>query len=178
MSLKIRVEIDDSQLDATIVKLQNAGAGSPANMATIGAAGKPSSGGTKTSVSAGRQQYAGGALSAQPGGVLPSIPRGIRTTIGVMPGGYEAVATYQKALWFEQGIQSVLLNGLTVAGITELYTFAILMAIDIKKVFDDMERNQLENYNNIREMSDINSSVAFKEWKKVQDNPYRGRRSE
>jgi hypothetical protein len=170
MSERIKIEIDDAQLRTMISKLQ--GVTGVTGGATTSVGGAPAS-----SVSAARTQYAGGLLQSQPGGFLPSIPRGIRTTMGMVPGGYDFVATYQKGLWLEQGIGSVMDKGLTMAGLLELYTFAILMIIDVKNMLDNIRENMIQNTENIRSMSDINSGVAFKEWKKVQDNPYRSRGS-
>ena len=169
MSEKIKIEIDSAQLDALLNKLNASVAGGGGGVTS--ATGK---GGGSVSTSSPRNQYLGGVLQSQPGGFLPSIPRGIRTTFG-LAGGYPMVASYQKALWLEQGIGNIAKMGLTVAGVMELYTFAILMIVDIMKLIDEIKRNQEANKADIMNLSDIHNSVTYKEWVKVQNNQYRGR---
>ncbi len=173
MAESVKVEIDTTALNAVLAELQKLTGGTGVVSTTTVRA----SSGASAPRAKGREQIMGGFVQAQPGGTLPSIPRGLRTTMGQFPGGYGAVAGYQKVLWLEQGIQGVMKGGVSMASVVELYTFLILIAVDMMAFYKMLKESEEQRKKDIMEVSDIHNSRVYKEWERLQWDIYRGRKS-
>lgn len=180
MSVRIKIEIDDEQLDAVLMKLQSAsatsGVGGGSGMSSIGTKGGGKASGRSVSFKSPHEFSMTDMLLSPPkgGGSLPSIGRGTRTVAGILGGqaGYEAVEFYQKGLWLEQG-----LTGLTpemmAAGI---YTFVALMILQVQAIVADVQRQVNEQRRLLMEISDIHNLKTYQAWKDMQEEPYWGRK--
>ena len=179
MSLRIKVEIDDAQLDATLAKLQGATTGTGATGSMGGIGTKPKSGGISGG-SVSSKQTADFKISdmlfspPKGGGSLPSIGRGSRTTAGLLfgQGGYGMIEMYQKGLWLEQGFTGKTAE-MMAAGI---FTFAALMILQIKAASDEVARLLVEQRRTVMELSDIHNLRTYQAWKDMQEEPYWGRK--
>lgn len=179
MSVRIKIEIDDAQLDAVLAKLQSSTSGTAGGGTGLsGIGGKAKSGGGGGSVSSKQSNdfRLSDMLFSPPkgGGSLPSVGRGSRTIAGILGGqaGYGAVEFYQKGLWLEQGLTGVTTE-MAAAG---MYTFIALMILQIKALEADVTRRINEQRRLLMELSDIQNIRTWQAWKDMQEEQYWGRK--